>query len=111
MTLSARQLEAQCKHRMKSGQKWDDVRKFLVSEGMTDSSAEAMLKKTLEDLRSQAGMTLGAGGALAIIGIVASIAVTQVSNGMVQLFWWGPVLIGIPVAVVGLAKLLKLRRR
>jgi hypothetical protein len=58
MTLSARQLEAQCKHRMRTGQKWDDVRKFLVNEGMTDSSAEAMVNKTLEDLRTQAGMTL-----------------------------------------------------
>lgn len=111
MPLSPRQLEAQCKHRLRTGQKWNELRTFLLTEGMTDSSVDALMSKMMDELRSQAGMVIAGGVVLAVIGVVVSIAVTQASEGMVQFLWWGPVLIGATLAITGLVKFTKLRRR
>jgi hypothetical protein len=111
MALSPRQLEAQCKHRLRAGHKGSDLRTFLMTEGMTESSADALMSKTMDELRSQAGMVIAGGVVLAVIGVVVSITVTKASGGMAQFLWWGPVLIGAALAITGLVNFTKLRRR
>lgn len=70
MALSPTQLKAQCKHRLRSGHKWNDVRGFLSAEGMAESAVEALMTKTMGEMRGQAGMVIGGGVALAVVGVV-----------------------------------------
>lgn len=108
MTYTKRQLEAQCRHRLRSGIKKSNIIKFLIEEGLDESSATSLIVTTLSELRSQSILQAGIGFALALIGVIVSIIFTYSSEGMFVFLWWGPALIGFIIGVIGILKFLKL---
>jgi hypothetical protein len=110
MTLSKRQFEVQCKHRLKTGQRTNDVKEYLLGEGMTDSEATNLISKTLFELKKNAVSYFIGGIMLSLIGVLISIALTQGSRGMMVFLWWGPVLVGIILLIVGLLNFIRLTK-
>lgn len=110
MPLSTRQLEAHSKHRLRAGQRKQDVQRFLVEEGMDPDEAATIVSDSLNRLRQQALTILLSGGGLVLLGIIASLLATQASDGVVLFLWWGPTLVGLLISMAGLWRWIRLRR-
>jgi hypothetical protein len=111
MSLSPRQIEAQCRHRLKSGCGIADGRRFLVREGMEDSAAQVFVSTTIKNLRQHAVTIMLIGGGLTLAGVFISVLLSKATEGMYEFFMWGPVLVGVVTGGSGLIRWIKLWKR
>jgi hypothetical protein len=102
MALSKMQLEAQCKYRLKNGQRREIIHEFLVKEGMTDSTAKNLISESYNILRQKYYLNI-------IIGFILVAAGVSIYLSDIQLLFWVHILIGLVLGINGVAKLLKLK--
>lgn len=108
MSYSKSQLEAQCRYRFKSSEKRSDVMKFLIEAGLDNSSANTLIEETIHELRFTSILVILIGFGLSLLGAIISIILTHSNGGIFIFLWWGPILIGFLVGVIGIFKYLKL---
>ena len=110
---SRRQWEATAKARVSKGEPGTGVEASFVNEGLDAPTAKAIVDAAVTKARTRAFALLGIGGAFAFLDLIVTIvsyAETRSSYGSTYFVWYGPIICGIIGAIIGLVKLLSIRR-
>jgi len=112
--LSTRQLKAAVKQQIRRGCRGSQVAAELVRRGADPGAAESLVRETLHAARSSAGMVTIIGVVLTVLGIGVTLgsyaaayesAARSGGGFFVYYVWFGAVIVGGILAIVGLARL------
>jgi hypothetical protein len=116
--LSTRQLRAAVRQQVRRGCRGSQVVGDLVRGGVPADAAETLVQETLDSARSGAEGIVVLGIIMVVLGIIVTYAsyasaATQAvhSGGHVVFFWvwFGPVVVGVILVILGVARVTKYR--
>lgn len=111
---SRRQWEALAKGRLRKGEAGSDIESGFMSEGLAPLIAREVVEEAIRNARASATKLLIGSLLFAALGLFVTLATysaaTSSEEGGTYLIWFGPMVCGGIVALVALARLMKIQR-